>query len=258
MRTSPLTTDRTRTTDEKTWWDSWNTSYRTNDSNDPVSSELFERTAALVNGIIGAEPSRLLEIGCGTGTLSRLLNCSRYHGLDLSSAAINIARQKAESIAHTSGASPRTYEVADFHEWPLPPETFEMVVCVDAIAYFYDQQLALQKMAQSLSPSGRLVLTTINPFVYHRIKRTPRSPLKEGSVSHWLSRRELHKLITSAGFKVERSGTIMPRGNRGLLRLINARRVNQAFGPRGEATMKAWKEKVGLGQYRLVVARKDG
>ena len=35
-------------------------------------------------------------------------------------------------------------------------------------------------------------------------------------------------------------------------------RVNQAFGPRGEATMKAWKEKVGLGQYRLVVARKDG
>jgi 2-polyprenyl-3-methyl-5-hydroxy-6-metoxy-1,4-benzoquinol methylase len=242
--------------DEIAWWDLWNTSYRVNDDNDPVSSELFRRTAVLVNGIIETEPTQLLEIGCGTGTLSRLLHCSRYHGLDLSPAAIDIARQKGESIAHTSDASPRTYEVADFHEWPLPPEHFEMVVCVDAVAYFYDQQFALKKMAQSLSPSGRLVLTTINPFVYHRIKRTPKSPLKEGSVSHWLTRRELHKLITSAGLKVARSYTIMPRGNRGILRLINARRLNQAFGPGGEATMKAWKEKVGLGQYRLVVAQK--
>lgn len=249
-------TDQLRNTDEQAWWDLWNKSYRTQDNNDPISHELFERTAASVNRIIETRPARLLEIGCGTGTLSRLLNSSSYHGLDLSPAAIDIARQKNHSMAPTSGAGSRRYEVADFHEWPTPPENFEIVVCVDAVAYFYDQQFVLKKMAQSLARFGRLVLTTINPFVYHRIRRTPRSPLKEGSVSRWLSRRELHKLITAAGFKVEQSCTIMPRGNRGLLRVLNARRVNQALGPRGEAAMKAWKEKVGLGQYRLVIAKK--
>jgi 2-polyprenyl-3-methyl-5-hydroxy-6-metoxy-1,4-benzoquinol methylase len=256
MQTPPRTTDQTIAVDEKHWWDHWNKSHRTKDDNDPVSSELFARTSAAIIEIVGTGSGQLLEVGCGTGTLSRSLNVARYHGLDLSPAAIEIARQKAESLAQPSSTSVRTYEVADFHEWPAPPETFDLVVCVDAVAYFYDQQFALKKMAQSLKLSGWLVLTTINPFVYHRIRRTAQASLKEGSVSRWLSRGELHRLTTSAGFKIERSYTIMPRGNRGILRLINARRVSEAFGPRSAAAVKVWKENVGLGQYRLVIARK--
>jgi len=47
---------------------------------------------------------------------------------------------------------------------------------------FRDQQLALTKIARVLTPSGQLVLTTINPFVYNRIRRTAQNPLKEGSI----------------------------------------------------------------------------
>lgn len=243
---------------ERRWWDLWNTSYRTNDNNDAVSSELFERAAAVINEITRTKCCRVLEVGCGAGTLSRLLNYSSYHGLDLSPAAIEIARKKGEGIARPSGSSVPTYEVADFHNFPLQPEVFDVAICVDAVAYFYDQQFALKKMAQSLVASGTLVLTTINPFVYHRIRRTSSSSLREGSVSRWLSRRELHKLVISAGFTIERSYTIMPRGNIGILRLINARRVNEAFGPRSASAVRSLKEGMGLGQYRLVVARKKG
>jgi hypothetical protein len=112
-------------------------------------------------------------------------------------------------------------------------------------------------MAQSLRPSGVLVMTTINPYVYQRIKRTQAAPLQEGAVSHWLSRAELHALIRSAGFRIERSFSLMPRGNRGILRLINARRLDRALGPRNSALLRRLKEQVGLGQYRLVVARKE-
>jgi len=82
--------------------------------------------------------------------------------------------------------------------------------------------------------------------------------LENGPVSHWLSRDELHALVKQAGLTLERSYTIMPRGNVGLLRLINAPRVDRALGRRGAAIFRRLKEQVGLGQYRVVLARKVG
>lgn len=252
----PQTTDQTREQDERVWWDLWNRTHRAGDDAGETASELFSRTAAVINGFTKAGDFRLLEIGCGGGSLSRLLSYSTYHGLDISPAAIDIAREKAQATGRPAGAAFPTYEAADFHDWPLPPDPFDMAVCVDAVAYFRDQPFALRKMAESLRSSGMLVLTTINPFVYHRIRRTQNAPLQEGAVSRWLSRSELHAFIEDAGFTIERSFSLMPRGNGGMLRLINARRVNRAFGPRSSAALRRMKEKVGLGQYRLVVARK--
>jgi SAM-dependent methyltransferase len=256
MRTTEPIIDYSRNMDEKSWWDLWNKTHRTKEDNDPVSSELFVRTAAVINEITQNEPSRVLEIGCGAGALSRLLTYSSYHGLDISPAAIELAQQRSEHVSPPPGSSRPTYEAADFHDWPLRPEAFDLAVCVDAVMCFRDQHLALSKMAQSLRPSGRLVLTAINPFVYNRIRRTQNRPLASGPVSRWVSGRELHDLITSTGFGIERSCTIMPRGNCGILRLLNARRVNEAFGPRSAAVVRRMKERAGLGQYRLIVARK--
>jgi hypothetical protein len=81
--------------------------------------------------------------------------------------------------------------------------------------------------------------------------------LENGPVSHWLSRRELHGLIQQAGLTMERSYTIMPRGNMGLLRIINSSRLNEVFGPRAAAMFRRLKEWAGLGQYRVVIARKN-
>lgn len=242
--------------DEKTWWDFWNTSHRSEVPCDSIASELFSRVAVIVNEITADRGFRILEIACGAGLLSRQLNFSNYHGLDISPAAIDMALHKQGHEPSHASAGPSTYEVADFHAWPLPAELFDLALCVDAIAYFRDQRLALRKMANSLHAGGKLVLTTINPFVYQRIKRTAANPLEEGSVSRWLSRSELHDLIQSAGLTIERSYTIMPRGDSGILRLINARRVNQAFGTRGAAILRRFKEHAQLGQYRVVVARK--
>ena len=257
MRNSQPLADRSVSMDERSWWDLWNGSYRAKDNNDAISRELFERAAAVINRMSPAEGGRVLEVACGAGALSRMLTYSSYHGLDMSPAAIEIARQKAKSIPQTVGASPPTYEVADFHSWPVPPDPFDVVVCADAIEGFRDQRAALRKMAQSLGPGGTLLLAAINRFVYRRIRRTTTSPLECGPVSHWLSSRELNKLIKSAGLTIERSWTIMPRGNCGILRLINARRLNQVFGPRCEALLRRLKERVGLGQYRVVIARKE-
>jgi len=251
------TTDRSREMDEQTWWDYWNTSYRTDHTNDAIPNELFARTATVINQLSRHDDNRILEVACGTGSLSRLLAFSSYHGLDISPAAIDIARHHCKPVSPPPSARSMTYEAVDFHDWPLPPERFDTVVCVDAISSFRDQRLALDKMAQSLRPSGSLVLTTINPFVYNRIRRTRPHMLQCGPVSHWLTPGELHNLIRSAGLTIKYSGTIMPRGNRGILRLINSPRVNRVFGPRMQPFLKQLKEQLGLGQYRLVIAQKE-
>lgn len=257
MLTKSPVVDRSREMDEKSWWDLWNTSHRVKDDNDAVSSELFARAAAAVNGITTNGNSRVLEVACGTGTLSRMLVYSSYHGLDISPAAIEVARQKSGNISLPANASPPTYEAADFCEWPLPVQSFDVAVCIDAISSIRDQALAMKKIAESLRIGGHLVLTTINRFVYEHIRRTPSSPLQSGPVSHWLSRSELHALISQAGLIIERSQTIMPRGNLGILRLVNSPRLNEAFGPRVAAVLRQLKERVGLGQYSLVIARKE-
>lgn len=257
MPTKPLMVDRSRDMDEKSWWDFWNTSYRTKDDNDTISCELFARVAAVINELTQNSNCSVLEVACGTGTLSRMLMYSKYHGLDISPAAIDLASQKSRQTSPAAGASPPTYEAADFHDWPLPAQGFDVAVCIDAISSFRDQQLAMKKIAQSLRPGGRLVLTTISPFAYRRIRRAGGVRLESGPVCCWLSRGELHKLISQAGLTIERSCTIMPRGNMGLLRLINSPRLNNALGPHIAAALKRLKELVGLGQYRLLVARKE-
>lgn len=251
--------DPTLNMDERTWWDLWNTSYRTEENKDEISSELFAHVSRTINQMTEEKGSRVLEVACGTGTLSRQLLFSSYHGLDISAAAIAIASQKADlcRLPATAAARP-TYEAADFHDWPLPSEPFDVVVCVDAVSCFRDQPYVLRKIAGSLRAGGVVVLTTVNPFVYRRIRRVDGVKLENGPVSHWLSQRELHGLVKQADLTLERSYTIMPRGNLGILRWINARRLNQMLGTRGAAAFRSLKEKTGLGQYRVVVARKDG
>jgi 2-polyprenyl-3-methyl-5-hydroxy-6-metoxy-1,4-benzoquinol methylase len=256
MNRESATIDRSRALDEKSWWDQWNTAYRAKDNFDVVSSELFSRAAAVINALTRKESSRVLEIACGTGTLSRTLTFSSYHGLDISAAAIDIARQRSANAVFSAGAQQPTYEVADICVWPTPAESFDLVICVDAISSIREQQLAMTKMAESLRPGGRLVLTTINRFVYDRIRRSASVKLENGPVSHWLTRSELHTLVSNAGFAIEQSHTIMPRGNMGILRIVNSHRLNYALGSRVAGVLRQVKENTGLGQYSLVVARK--
>jgi len=253
--TSTGSTDRSRQMDERSWWDLWNTSYRAEDNRDETSTELFRHVVALMQQVAPSR-NRMLEVACGTGTLSRSLGFTSYHGLDISAAAVEIARQKAEAVQLPSGTGRPTYEAADFHDWPLPAEPFDIVLCVDAISCFRDQAFVLRKVAQSLRAGGRAIITTVNPVVYNRIRRVGGVKLENGPVSHWLSRRELHQLLKQADLTLERSYTIMPRGNMGILRVINARRLDRVLGSRGAFVLRRLKERLGLGQYRVVVARK--
>ena len=248
--------DRSRDMEERSWWDFWNASYRSEDDRDATSTRLFTTVAEVLQAVSQGRALRVLEVACGAGALSRKLSFATYHGLDISPAAITIAQSKAQPLRAGQLSVP-TYEAVDFHTWQIPAEPFDVLVCVDALHSFRGPRLAMRKMAASLREGGRLIVATINPVVYNRIRRVDGVKLENGPVSHWHSKREFHDLVKQAALIMEDSYTIMPLGNKGILRIINSGRLNNALGPQGAAAFDRLKERVGLGQYRVVIAKKS-
>ncbi len=256
MPNMPAYVDNSWEMEEKSWWDHWNSSWRAGDLNDDISAELFGHVASLIDQVSAASLPRILEVACGTGILSRGLRFSNYYGLDLSGAAIAIANKKAEAFVPPPGVDRPKYEAADFHDWTPPAELFDVVMCVDAISCFRNQPLVMEKMARIVRSGGFVILTTINPFVWKYIRRPDGGKCQCGPVSHWLTKRELHALVQGAGLELQRSYTIMPRGTLGIFRLINSRHWNRLVGQSGAKKLKKLKEQAGLGQYRVILARK--
>lgn len=249
--------DQSREMDEKNWWDLWNKSYRSEDNRDEISTELFGHVVDLMEKVTLGRPGRVLEVACGTGTFSRLLKFSAYHGLDISPAAIDVACEKADHIPLPQNVTKPVYEAADFHDWTPPTkEPFDTIICVDAIYCFRDQALVMRKMGELLSENGVIIVTALNSFVYNRIRRAKGVSLQSGPVTRWITGSELKHLVKQAGLVQEQFFSIMPRGNKGILRLINARKLNQLFGRKGAVVLRRLKEHAGLGQYNVIVARR--
>jgi len=232
---------------ETRFWNQWNHSHRRHEDIDETTAGLGDAIVDAVRRVATAEPA-ILEIGCGTGWLAPRLAAlaSYYEGWDLSPTAIEMASAHAPDLR---------FEVRDLRDGLHPHRTFDVVVMVDTIAYFDDQDAAMAVVGRLLAPGGHLVLSTVNPFVYSRISWV--GPPGEGQVRNWLTRGELVGLLERHRLEAGETRTILPAGDTGLLRWVNARRLNrplEALLSRGRITRV--KERLGLGQYRLVVARR--
>jgi SAM-dependent methyltransferase len=98
---------------------------------------------------------QVLDIGCGTGSLSLLL-AHRGHtviGVDLSPAMI----AQAEAKARAAGAQ-ITFQVMDAAHPQFPPHHFAAIVCRHLLWTLPDPPAVLQRWADLLTPGGRLVL----------------------------------------------------------------------------------------------------
>jgi SAM-dependent methyltransferase len=94
-----------------------------------------------------------LEIGCGTGSFTRLLayQSKRVLALDLSPQMIRIAREQSKLYTNIES------QVADVLSWPFPAEQYD---CIISIATFHHLPLetTLPKVKQALKPNGVLIL----------------------------------------------------------------------------------------------------
>jgi SAM-dependent methyltransferase len=95
---------------------------------------------------------RALDVGCGTGGLTRRLRAAapRVTGLDRDEGCVRVAR------AHPAAAD-IGYLVADVRSVPLQPGSFDLVASI-AMVHHLDAEVALRRMSDLLRPGGVLAV----------------------------------------------------------------------------------------------------
>ena len=102
--------------------------------------------------------TRVLDIGCGTGSLTRTAARRAAPGpvvgVDLSAAMIDVARMRATDFANV------TFLRADAQVHPFPDSGFDAVVSRAGASFFGDPRAAFANLARATAPGGRLALIT--------------------------------------------------------------------------------------------------
>jgi SAM-dependent methyltransferase len=240
--------DRPPSLDEqRAFYDRWNSRARRADFDDlpqlirHQGSTLIQRLRA-----INLSSASILEVGCGTGWLTeRLGEFGRVTAIDLSPAAIEVARSRGIAAEFIAG---------DFYTHDFGTRSFDLALCVETLFYVPDPRRFLEKLASLIKAHGFLAITTINKFVFERIRDIP--PAEPGQIRNWMTIAEVKRLL-AAHFDVLSTTTVEPRGDAGVLRFVNSRKVNavlERFWNRDSITRL--KERIGLGAGVVMLARK--
>lgn len=105
----------------------------------------------LLLDVLPAAPARIADLGCGTGTLTRLLSDEGYtvDGLDFSSAMIQRARAKVPEARFVTG---------DAADPALEPGAYDAVLSRHVLWAMPDPDRAIASWVRLLAPGGILVL----------------------------------------------------------------------------------------------------
>jgi SAM-dependent methyltransferase len=112
--------------------------------------ELFDAVVELA-GV--PEGGRVLEIGCGTGKATVPM-AERGYAITAVELGPSLAAVARGNLARFPNAS---VQVAAFEEWPLPAESFDLVLAA-TMWHWLEPEMAVAKAAQALRPGGALAI----------------------------------------------------------------------------------------------------
>jgi 2-polyprenyl-3-methyl-5-hydroxy-6-metoxy-1,4-benzoquinol methylase len=187
---------------------------------------------------------RILDYGCGTGWFTaELARLGAAVGVDLSARAIEEARRRYPGP---------TFTAANLFDLDLAERHFDVIVSQEVIAHVVDPEEYVHRITRMLKPRGVLVLTTANKIVMDRLTHPPDSP---AHIKRWLSWRQIRRLLSSR-YRILQRTTIIPRGDRGFLRIANSAKLNRGLDRLlGHERVERLKERAGWGYTLLVLAR---
>jgi ubiquinone/menaquinone biosynthesis C-methylase UbiE len=119
----------------------------------PEDEPAYRHRRTLVRRLLPAgAPARILDVGCGDGSLARDL--SERTGAAVTMADLSWRRVERARGRHPAGAAAQ----ASIYALPWPERSFELVVCTDLLEHLDDPAAA---MAELLRVSARHVLVSV-------------------------------------------------------------------------------------------------
>ncbi len=107
-------------------------------------------------------PARIVDIGCGTGQLTRRLahHFSGAHviGFDYSGGMLARAHTRLEALETTALGR------ADATNLPCAPGSVDLITCTESFHWYPDQEKSLRDMHTALRIGGRVVIGSIAAF----------------------------------------------------------------------------------------------
>lgn len=149
------------------------------------------------------QSASILDMGCVQHDLDRINESTWLHGrlceafndvtgLDYAEDEVRELNQRGYDVVH-----------ADAESFDLP-ETYDMVVAGELIEHLSNPGRFLQRVRNHLKSSGRLLLTTPNPWYYgYFLQATRGEVLSNPEHTCWFDKRTLRQLLSRYGFEVE-------------------------------------------------------
>jgi len=144
------------------WFDQWAHSYDRSRLNELIffpTLRLCQEEILRWQALVGRRPVRMLDVGCGTGTLVNLLarqpEATLLVGLDYSPVMI---RRLAEKIARSPHSAKFHAVVADAQRLPFPDESFDVLTCCNSFHHYPHQAEVIREFRRVLRPEGVLIL----------------------------------------------------------------------------------------------------
>ncbi len=140
---------------------------------------------------------RILEIGCGMGSLISQLKPSHGVGVDFSPEMIERAKQRHPEIE---------YHQLDAHNLSSIEGTFDVIIFSDTVNDLWDVQRALEQVKKFCTPQTRLILN-----FYSHLWQLPLASAQSLNLAapmlhqNWLTPEDINNMLRLAGFESIRS-----------------------------------------------------
>jgi len=155
----------------------------------------------IVELIIKCSPKKVLDVGCGSGYIAKLLK-SRLPELTIDGIDISrIALQRAEEHLH------EYWQLnIDKEDLPLESDRYNTAICIEVLEHLYDPEHALNEIYRVLQSGGHGVLTVPN-LAYWRFRldlfrgRVP-FPAADPRHLHQYDLASFKEALLQVGFKI--------------------------------------------------------
>lgn len=166
----------------------------------PIVQRLTYRPVqdAVLDQLRQSPPSRVLDVGCGTGLLTsrvaRALAPERIVGCDFSRGMLREAARRSSDPSWVRGDALRL---------PFASMSFDAVVSTEAFHWFPDQDAALAEFFRVLAPAGQLLVALVNPPAAWLSRAAHWGSGLLGEPAYWPTQSEMKQRTQAAGFVVD-------------------------------------------------------